>query len=145
MEQAQMLWLLSIEFNVWHLKIRLNSELMKIINGQWEWIQHMAPFCYHLTLASHPSCSTELPPQQSLWVLCRPLSGNMFWETSLLQWALLWGLCVWSWLRPECWQVCKENFMWLQRHQRTVLWGTQGRMCVLDTFLRLCLLTSFTL
>lgn len=48
----------------------------------------------------------------------------MLWEASLLWWALLWSLCVWSWLCSECWKVCEEELMWLQTHQWPVLWGT---------------------
>lgn len=91
-------------------------------------VSRMWLYLLSLTSASHPSCSSELPPPQSLWALCRLLSGDMFWETSVLQWALLRGLCVWSWLHPECWQVCWEDFMWLQPHQRPVLSGTEGRL-----------------
>ena len=78
-----------------------------------------------LSLLSSPP-SSELPTQQPLWAVCKPLPGDVFGETFLLRRALLRGLCVRSWICPECRKVREEEFVWLQL-QRTVLWGTEKR------------------
>lgn len=113
------MWLKELHFLKWQI-----SCVLKVHTAVLNAVNH---FLIYL--------SSEMPPQQPLWVLCRPLSWDMFWKTFLLYWAVSRRLCLWSWLCLERWQVCQQQFLWLPL-QGPVLWGT---VCVcVPRFVWLC-------